>query len=294
MKKQNLKNLLQLLIIKVLLAVILPAAPIYAGIVNIITDSDTSVIKINKKIIGTGIVTNYHLDKGSYFVEILENNAVIYAKLERISGLTKTINVTSTQKPILIDKLKDSRSKAAHIFSQKSNFGVGFHIDYSGANAGLSLSYKLFGIEHQLIGFAYETDEVKSNNLTYRLIKYFPGQLKNHTYFRPYTGIGVGRSEFSDASYYTNRHLTEAIIGIQFGFLKNNNTFTITPVDAAIGIICPPLFLIKKASYFLGSDDNILYYFETGYTHRQTDTNDSNAWGNYKGIKLSVGATYKF
>jgi hypothetical protein len=294
MKKQKFKQIIYSLAIKLVLTMLIPAVPLYAGVVNIITDSDTSVIKINKKVIGTGVVTNYHLDNGTYYVEVLENDAIIYSKLERVSNIAKTINVTSIQEPLVINKLKNSRSKAGHIFSQKSNFGLGLHLDYSGVNAGLNISYSFLGLEHQFIGFAYETDEEKSNNFTYRVLKYFPGQLKEYSYFRPYAGIGYGTTNISDNTYKTKRILSEAIIGIQFGFLKNNNVFKITPIDAAIGLVCPPLFLLKKASYFLGSDDNLLYYIETGYTHRQTTTNDPDEWGTYKGLKLSVGTIYKF
>jgi hypothetical protein len=294
MKTKTLKDIIQKILIKAVLMILIPACPLYAGNINVITDSDSSIIKINKKVVGKGILTDYHLDKGTYYVEVIENDVVLYSNLERISNLEKTINVTSLQKPLVVNKLKDSRSKAAHIFSQKSNFGLGVHFDYSGANSGLNMSYKFLGLEHQIVGFAYETDDYKINNVTYRLIKYFPGQLKNHTYFRPYTGIGYGKSNISEDIYVTKRTLSEAIIGIQFGFLENNKTFKITPLDAAIGLICPPLFILKKATYFLGNDDNLLYHIETGYTHRQTSTNDEDAWGTYKGLKLSVGATYKF
>jgi hypothetical protein len=291
---KSINKVLYYIFIKLLLYMFIPAATLNAGLVNIITDSDTATIKINKQVVGIGVVTNHVLNNGSYYIEVYENDTKLYSKLERISTRVKTINVTSDNSPLLIDTLKVSRKRATYIFSQKSRFGMGFHLDYSGLVSGLNLSLKLFGLEHQFIGFAFETDDSTSNTYKYRVIKYLPGQLKNNTYFRAYTGLGIGGSNNSNANFSTTRSIYEGIIGVQFGFLKADKEFSIEPVDVLIGLICPPILLLKKGSHFLGGDDNLLFNIETGYSVRNTTTNDPDAWGDYRGLKIGVGLTYQF
>ena len=282
-----------LILFRLILYILLPINPIYAGVLNVITDSDSAIIKVNKQIVARGVLTNHILDQGSYYVEVIDNNAKLYSKLERITTFTKTINVTSEQTPLRIESLEDSRKKAHYIFAEKSKFGVGIHLDYTGLINGLKLSYEFLYLDHQIIGIAYETDSNKFNSFKYRAIKYLNGRLKNTTYSRPYIGLGVGQSSSKHDSFSTNRTLYEAILGAQFGFLKPDK-FEISPIDIAIGIICPPLFVIKKGSYFLGANQNLLFNIETGYTYRFTDTNNPEAWGNYKGIKVGADITYQF
>ena len=291
-KEKKLLHIIIKLFLKVILSTLL-CSNIYAGILNIVTPTESSVIKVNKKEIGKGVITNYEIKNGSYLIEVEDEGAIIYSKLEQIGNNIKTINVTHP-KSLVINRLKDSRANSKYIFSQKSRFGAGFHVDYSGANAGLSLAYKFWGLEHQLIGFVYETSEIKRNNYTYRLVMHFPGQVKKNTYFRTYTGLGFGQSNIVDSKYSTKREIAELILGVQFGFLNSPKYFTISPLDAALGLFCPPILVAKKVSQFLGNDDNLLFHIETGYTYRQTDTNNPNTWQDYKGLKLSAGATYKF
>jgi hypothetical protein len=293
-QKKLITNLLYTIFIKALLCLFIPATVLNAGVVNIITDSDTATIKINKQVVATGVLTNHVLNNGSYYIEVYENETKLYSKLEKISSSVKTINVSSDKAPLLLDSLTDSRKRASYIFSQKSRFGMGFHLDYTGLISGLNLSLNLFGLEHQLIGFAFETDESTVNTYKYRLIKYLPGQLKDNTYFRPYTGIGIGGSNNSNVDFSTKRSIYEGIIGIQFGFLEAEDEFSIEPVDVLLGLICPPLLILKKGSHLLGGDDNLLFHIETGYSVRHTTTNDPAAWGDYKGLKIGAGITYQF
>ena len=295
MKQEKLINkALYNIFIRLLLCLFIPATTLNAGLVNIITDSDTATIKINKKVVGTGVLTNHVLNNGSYYIEVYEKDVKLYSKLERISSSVKTINVASNSPPLLLNSLKNSRKRANYIFSQKSRFGMGFHLDYTGLVSGLNFSLSFLGLEHQFIGFAFETDESTQNSYKYRLIKYLPGQLKNNTFFRAYTGLGVGGSNNSSYNFSTKRSIYEAIIGVQFGFLETDEEFSIEPVDVLIGLICPPILILKKGSHLLDGDDNLLFHIETGYSVRNTATDDPDAWGDYRGLKIGAGVTYQF
>jgi hypothetical protein len=280
--------------IKLILCFLIPASTLNAGILNVITNSDTSKIKINKENIATGTLTNYNLNNGSYFLEILQDQAIIYSKLITINDKVKTVQIDIERNPLKIDTVEQMRLRAKLLIKEKPKFGIGFHFDFTGASNGLKLAYDTGKIEHQIIGFLYETSNNTYNSLKYRALHYFPGQLNKGIILRPYTGLGAGFAKETQNNYSTNRYIYEAILGLQFRLIQNDTKMKFTPVDAILGVTCFPLLVIKKGAHIIGASQNIFFNVETGYTIRNTKTNDPNAWGNYKGLKLGADVTYHF
>jgi len=211
LRKKSLR-ILKILCIQFLLFILIPTHTLHAGTLNVITNSDQSVIKINKDSVGKGTLTNYTLDNGSYYLEIIQDKAIIYSKLITINDNVKTVQVDIERDPVKIETVKQMRHRAELLIKEKPKFGIGLHLDVTGTASGLKLAYDMGKIEHQLIGFLYETSNESYNSLKYRALHYFPGQLNKGIILRPYTGLGIGITQETYDTYTTHRNIYEAIL----------------------------------------------------------------------------------
>ncbi len=66
----------------------------YAEMLNVITDSDTAIIKLNKVDIGISVVTNYKIETGTYLLTVEDNGTEIYSELIDISNDKKVTTIS--------------------------------------------------------------------------------------------------------------------------------------------------------------------------------------------------------
>ena len=250
----------------------------YAEMLNVITDSDTAIIKLNKVDIGISVVTNYKIETGTYLLTVEDNGTEIYSELIDISNDKKVTTISVKLDHNLSKEIIDSNKQkkfASYTLSKKGNFGVGLYLS---SRSGLKLSYDIDPLTIQTIFWMYQSNTSKNFVGGLRFINYFNNQFTKHTLFRLYYGLGFIHSDINGT--ITNN--TEIPFGAEFKFRG-------TPPKL------PPASYLLFSVYALGYNlstflDQLFYFVETGLTLTESTNNDND----YTGLKFALGLKYYF
>ena len=267
-------------IIVLILSICFTSCLHYAETLNVITDSDTAIIKLNNTDIGISVVTNYDIKTGSYLLSVHDQGAEIYSELIDITAdkevHTISIKLTNTLATEIIDNAKQ-KQYARYALNKKGKLGLGIYTSPIDIN-GLSFSYDFKPFTLNGIFFLAQWNDTSYLNLGVRSLHYFNNQFTKHTLFRLYTGLGF---LYQDHNNITSTHV-EIPFGAEFKLRKR----------AAKAPPWSHLFLgFYAISYnLLTSLDGLFYFVETGLTQTNSDNNERD----YRGLKLSLGFKYYF
>mgnify|MGYP001242077020 CR=1 FL=1 len=252
----------------------------YANTLNIITDSDTAVIKLNKEIIGTAIVSNYDVKTGTFLVTIEENGIQIYSEIIEIKPekevTTISINVENKLAKEVIDS-KKQKELASYALDKKGKLGLGFYLDPS-TLGGLKFSYDFSPITIQSVFWMSQTNSSDLFVGGIRFVNYFNNQFTKHTLFRLYSGFSYIYGKFDTESL----HSYEIPLGAEF---KLRQQLSKAPIWSYL------IFSYMALGYnIFASIDGLFYFVETGL--KITDHTDNSK--DYKGLKFALGLKYYF
>jgi len=259
---------------------LITATCIYAETLNVITDSESAVIKLNQQIIGTSVVTNYDIKTGTYLITVEDQGTEIYSEIIDITPdkqvHTLSIKVTNKLASEIIDSSKQKQF-AKYALSKKGKLGLGLYLSPSSLS-GLKFSYDLPHLSLQTIFWMFESSENKSLVTGLRAIHYFNNQFTKHTLIRLYTGAGYLYGNINN----TKQMHYEIPFGAEF---KLRQALPKAPIWSYL------IFSYLAVGYnVLAALDGMFYFVETGLTvsDSQDDAQD------YKGLKLALGLKYYF
>tara|TARA_B100000427_G_scaffold176014_1_gene146454 strand:- start:7467 stop:8282 length:816 start_codon:yes stop_codon:yes gene_type:complete len=252
----------------------------YAEILNVVTDSDTALIKLNKVDIGISVVTNYKIKTGTYLLTVEDNGAEIYSELIEITNDQEVTTISIKLDNQLAKEVIDSKKQkqfASYALDKKGDLGLGFYTAPTSLS-GLKLSYDIDPFTIQTIFWLSQSNTSKYFVGGIRFINYFNNQYTKHTLFRLYSGLGYIYGDLN-GTIETN---TEIPFGAEF---KLRQQLPKAPIWSYL------IFSYMALGYnLMASIDGLFYFVETGLTLTESTNNDND----YTGLKFALGLKYYF